>query len=63
MVYNILLSLAFTHEANVMHRDLKPENILLNGSCNAKLCDFGNSRTIPKQNMGAEGYNTRSIRE
>ena len=47
IVYNSLCSLSFLHEANVMHRDIKPSNIIINADCDAKLCDFGLSRTIP----------------
>ena len=63
LIYNILLSVAFLHEANVMHRDLKPANILINDRCDAKICDFGFSRTVPQQNMGYKGFNTLNIRE
>ena len=47
IIYNSLCALAFLHEANVMHRDLKSSNILITSDCNAKICDFGLSRTIP----------------
>ena len=47
MVYNSLCALCFLHEANVMHRDLKCANILITSDCNAKICDFGLSRSIP----------------
>ena len=55
--------MAFLHEANVMHRNLKPANILIDANCNVKICDFGSSRTIPKESMGSEGYNSLHIRE
>jgi len=63
LAYNILLSLAFIHEANVMHRDFKPSNILVNQNYNVKICDFGVSRTVPKDNMGVEGFGSVHIRE
>ena len=47
IMYNTLCALAFLHEANVMHRDLKSANILITSDCNAKICDFGLSRSIP----------------
>jgi len=47
IIYHSLCSLAFLHEANVMHRDLKSSNILITADCNAKICDFGLSRSIP----------------
>ena len=63
LVYNILLTLTFIHEANVMHRDFKPQNILVSKNYHVKLCNFGIARTIPKQNMGVEGYSSIGIRE
>ena len=36
------------HSANLIHRDLKPGNILLNFECIPKLCDFGLTRSLPK---------------
>jgi len=47
LIYHSLCALAFLHEANVMHRDMKSSNILITPDCNAKICDFGLSRTIP----------------
>ena len=46
VVYNILCSIAFLHEANVIHRDIKPANILINTECDVKITDFGLSRTM-----------------
>lgn len=39
----------FLHSINVIHRDLKPANFLIDSSCGVKICDFGLSRTMPKQ--------------
>ena len=47
IVYNTLCAMQFLHEANVMHRDLKTANILITSDCNAKICDFGLSRSLP----------------
>jgi len=49
ILYNLLCSLNFVHSANVIHRDLKPSNILITPQCNVKICDFGLSRSMPKQ--------------
>ena len=46
-----------------MHRDLKPANLLINSNCNVKICDFGLSRSLPKNNMGLKGCNSISMRE
>ena len=39
----------FIHTANVIHRDLAPPNILITDDCRIKLCDFGLSRSMPKE--------------
>ena len=48
IVYSMLLSLSFIHQANVLHRDIKPANVLINANCDAKICDFGLSRSMPQ---------------
>ena len=48
IAYHALCAIAFLHEANVIHRDIKPANILISPNCNAKLCDFGLSRSVAK---------------
>lgn len=63
IVYNSLCALAFLHEANVMHRDIKPSNMLIDSHCNIKICDYGLSRTLPSNNMGAEGPNAMHVRD
>lgn len=46
IVYNLLCSIKYLHESNVLHRDLKPANVLLNEDCTVKLCDYGLARSI-----------------
>ena len=46
IIFNLLSSVKFLHESNIIHRDIKPANILINHNCNVKLCDFGISRSI-----------------
>ena len=46
ILYRLLCSLKYLHQAGVMHRDIKPGNILLDSGLNVKICDFGLSRTI-----------------
>ena len=46
IVYNLLCSVKYLHESNVIHRDMKPANVLVNEDCTVKLCDFGLARSI-----------------
>ena len=55
--------MSFLHESNVMHRDLKSANILISSDCNAKICDFGLSRSLPQPVTTLDGFNTMAIRE
>ena len=63
IAYSTLCAMSFLHEANVMHRDLKSANILISSDCNAKVCDFGLSRSLPSTVTTADGFNTMAIRE
>jgi glycogen synthase kinase 3 beta len=47
----ILLGLNYCHKKNIMHRDLKPENILITEDEKIKICDFGSSKNINKNNV------------
>ena len=46
IIYNLLCSIKYLHESNVLHRDLKPANVLINEDCTVRLCDFGLARSI-----------------
>lgn len=46
ILYNLLCAMNFVHSANIMHRDIKPANLLVDDSCQIKLCDFGQARTV-----------------
>ncbi|KAK4049098.1 mitogen activated protein kinase [Microbotryomycetes sp. JL221] len=43
--FEMSLSIAALHSADVIHRDLKPSNLLLNSNCDLKVCDFGLARS------------------
>lgn len=46
IIYNLICSIKYLHESNVLHRDLKPANVLINEDCTVKLCDYGLARSI-----------------
>jgi mitogen-activated protein kinase 1/3 len=45
LIWQLLVAVNFMHSCHVWHRDIKSENVLLTGSLQAKLCDFGLSRS------------------
>jgi len=49
--YKIYSGLYTLHKANIVHRDLKLENILINDDGDIKICDFGLSRILTKQEL------------
>lgn len=50
----ILLSLEYLHDKNILFRDLKPSNILIDETCHIKLSDFGLAReNINKRNLAS----------
>ncbi|KAI1723791.1 protein kinase domain-containing protein [Ditylenchus destructor] len=54
LVHQVLNSLAFLHNMNIVHCDLKPENILLTSDSDfpqVKLCDFGFARIIGERSF------------
>ena len=55
--------MCFLHEANVVHRDIKSSNILITSDCQAKICDFGLSRSLPSTIMNLSGCNSMELRD
>ncbi|KAG0613808.1 hypothetical protein M758_6G130700 [Ceratodon purpureus] len=45
LIWQLLVSVHYMHACHVWHRDIKSENVLLTGNLQAKLCDFGLSRS------------------
>ena len=62
ITYTTLCAISFLHEANVIHRDLKSANILVHSDCNAKICDFGLSRTLPQSCTDENSVNSLNLR-
>ena len=54
----IILALKFIHENNIVHRDIKLDNILLDLDNNIKICDFGVSKIINKNDIMLEQCGT-----
>ena len=63
ILYNTLCALKYLHSANIVHRDLKPQNILIGNMCEAVICDFGLSRTLPKSHQGKHNGQTYKVRK
>ena len=43
----IVLSLEYLHDKNIVYRDLKPENLLLDKYGHIKVTDFGFAKVVP----------------
>lgn len=63
ILYNTICGLKYLHSANIVHRDLKPQNILIGNMCEAVICDFGLSRSIPKSHQGKHNGQTSKVRK
>jgi len=46
LLIGMLLGIQYIHQNGIIHRDLKPKNILLDDIGNAKISDFGISKTL-----------------
>ena len=54
----IILALKFIHDNNIVHRDIKLDNILIDLDNNIKICDFGVSKIINKDDIMLEQCGT-----
>lgn len=65
--FQLLRSIVYLHQLNIIHRDIKPSNILMNSNGVIKLSDFGNARTLncikfDESNLMTEYVSTRWYR-
>ena len=54
----IILALKYIHQNNIVHRDIKLDNILIDLDNNIKICDFGVSRIVNKNDIMLEQCGT-----
>ena len=60
IIKQILMSVAYCHDKNVVHRDLKPENVLIDKEQNntLKIIDFGTATQFKNDELMKEVYGT-----
>jgi len=52
----IVLSLGYLHESNILYRDLKPENILIDKDGYIKLSDFGLAKQLANKSETTDTF-------
>ena len=56
IAHQMLSAVAYMHRLGILHRDIKPPNILIDPrTCDIKICDFGMSRVLPRNNNDRGG--------
>lgn len=63
----LLETMCYLHDMQVIHRDLKPENVVLDVNKNTKLIDFGTCKILNPQLISQEAHQriacVRNLRE
>ena len=55
-ISELILSIEYLHNKNILYRDLKPENILITKDNHIKLCDFGLAKENDSYNFRAKTF-------
>ena len=61
IVKQVLSSIAYLHEHDVVHRDIKSHNFLVDENLTVKLCDFGLARNKETLNQGSMQFSGTPI--
>lgn len=61
IVKQVLSSIAYLHEHDVVHRDIKSHNFLVDENLTVKLCDFGLARNKDTLNQGSMQFSGTPI--
>ena len=56
IIWQLLRSVAFIHDHNIIHRDIKPENLLLSKNGILKMWDFGFARALARNQQNYTDY-------
>ena len=61
IVHQVVSSIAYLHEHDVVHRDIKSHNFLVDENLTVKLCDFGLARNKEVLNRGSMQFSGTPI--
>jgi len=61
IVQQVVSSIAYLHEHDVVHRDIKSHNFLVDENLTVKLCDFGLARNKEALNQGSMQFSGTPI--
>lgn len=50
----LTLAIEYVHSVGILHRDVKPANCMIGTDGHLRLCDFGLSKSIPKENISRD---------
>jgi tRNA A-37 threonylcarbamoyl transferase component Bud32 len=56
VIYQLVKSIDFIHQKDIVYRDIKPENLLVTETGQVKLCDFGFARYVTRPDETLTDY-------